>query len=105
MRVDERHEQLRRGGAEIGPAGGDGIGEGDDREGEHGTHPVLVGHEGGEGEAGEEAEEEEGGWRGGGGGEEEDGGCGEDGAGYKLQGVDDHRLIQELILRMFYLKF
>jgi hypothetical protein len=54
--VREWHDELRRGAADIGPAGRDGVGEPHDGGREDARHPVLVGDEVGEGEACHEAQ-------------------------------------------------
>lgn len=56
--VNKRHDELGQTGADVGPTGGDAVGEADDGRGEHGGHPELVGDEVGEGEAEEEARED-----------------------------------------------
>lgn len=86
---DEGHDELGGTAAEVAPAAGDTVGRSDDLRGEEGAHPELGGDEGGEGEAGEEAEEEEGGRGGGEGGAENGGGGGEDEGGGGQAGAEE----------------
>jgi hypothetical protein len=57
--VHERHDELRRGAADVGPAGRDGVGEPHGGGHEDARHPVLVGDEVGKGEARHEAQRDE----------------------------------------------
>jgi hypothetical protein len=57
--VHERHDELRRGAADVGPAGRDGVGEPHGGGHEDARHPVLVGDAIGKGEARHEAQRDE----------------------------------------------